>query len=123
MSEPIRAEVASFLAIAPLPASDNADQEHLELLTDLLLKISAPVSREEAICLATAFGPDECFGLAWTLIHLIESSPGGTPLDAIPESDNEWIQRLRETSRPLLTRAECMDLTSSSGMRSTSLGR
>lgn len=96
MSEPIRDEVASFLAIAPLPASKHADQEHLERLTDLLMKIEAPVSREEAIRLATAFGPDECFGLAWTLIHLIETAPGGAPLDVIPESDNEWILLLQE---------------------------
>lgn len=96
MSEPIRDEVASFLAIAPLPASTHADHEHVERLADLLMKISSPVSREEAIRLAGAFGPDECFGLAWTLIHLIESAPGGAPLDAIPESDNEWIVLLRE---------------------------
>ena len=96
MSEPIRDEVASFLAIAPLPPSRQADQEHLERLTELLMKISSPVSKEEAIRLATAFGPDECFGLAWTLIHLIESAPDGAPLDVIPESDNEWIMLLRE---------------------------
>lgn len=96
MSEPIRGEVASFLAMAPLPPSKLADQEHVERLTELLMKISSPVSKEEAIRLATAFGPDECFGLAWTLIHLIESAPGGAPLDAIPESENEWIVLLRE---------------------------
>lgn len=96
MSESIRPEVEAFLAVAPLPASRDADQENLERLTDLLVKISSPVSREEAIRLATAFGPDECFGLAWTLIHLIESAPGGAPLDAIPASNNEWVVLLRE---------------------------
>lgn len=96
MSETIRDEVAALLAIAPLPASQHADTEHLERLTDLLMKISPPVSREEATRLVAAFGPDECFGLAWTLIHLIESAPGGAPLDAIPESDNEWLVLLRE---------------------------
>jgi hypothetical protein len=96
MSKPIREDVAAFLAIAPLPASRHADQAHVERLTDLSMKISPPVSREEAIRLAAAFGPDECFGLAWTLIHLIESAPGGAPMDAIPESDNEWIVLLPE---------------------------
>ncbi len=96
MSKPIRDDVAAFLAIAPLPASKLADQVHLERLTDLLMKIEPPVSREEAIRLASAFGPDECFGLAWTLVHLVESAPGGPPLDAIPESDSEWIMLLRE---------------------------
>jgi hypothetical protein len=94
-SEPIRSEVELFVATAPLPASEHADQEHMERLTDLLMNISAPVSREEAIHLAAAFGPDDCFGLARTLLHLIESAPGGAPLDAITESENEWILRLR----------------------------
>ena len=22
------------------------------------------------------FGPDECFGLAWSILHLIETAPG-----------------------------------------------
>ncbi len=96
MSGLIRDEVAAFLAIAPLPPSNQADQEQLERLTELLMKISFPVTREEAIQLATAFGPDECFGLAWTLVHLIESAPGGAPLDAIPDTDNEWITLLRD---------------------------
>jgi hypothetical protein len=95
MSEPIRAEVAAFLAIAPLSASQHSDDQHLERLSDLLLRIPSPVSREEALRLSAAFGPDDCFGLAWTLLHLIESAPGGAPLDAIPKSENEWILRLR----------------------------
>ncbi|MDR0966935.1 MAG: hypothetical protein LBM75_10655 [Myxococcales bacterium] len=96
MSDSIRADVAAFMALAPLPASEEANQEHLERLTEALMKISFPVSRNEAIFLATAFGPDDCFGLAWTLVHLIESAPGGAPLDVIPESENEWIRLLRE---------------------------
>ena len=99
MNGPIRPEVASFLALAPLPASRGAQQDHVERLTDLLMRISPPVSREEAIRMAAAFGPDECFGLAWTLLHLIESAPGGAPLDAIPESDNEWVVLLRDRSK------------------------
>ena len=98
MTMNMRPEVEAFLALAPLPASRDADEQELQKLTDALMRISPPVSREEAIRLAGAFGPDECFGLAWTLIHLVESAPGGTPLDALPVSDNEWLTVLRERS-------------------------
>jgi len=67
MSGPIRSEVATFLALAPLPASQDASQDHLDRLGDALMKITRPVSRDEAVQLASAFGPDECFGMAWTL--------------------------------------------------------
>ncbi len=96
MSESIRPEVSAFLALAPLPASKQADPLHLERLTELLLQIRPPVSRQEARLLVAAFGPDECFGLAWTLVHLIESAPGGAPLENLADSPNEWTSLLRE---------------------------
>jgi hypothetical protein len=54
------------------------------------------VSGEEAGALARLFGPDDCFGLAWTLVHLIESAP--EYLDHLPVHENEWISRLRATA-------------------------
>jgi hypothetical protein len=92
----VRNEVTEFLALGPLPPSRSADERHLTRLTEALMRISIPISKQEAVLLASAFGPDECFGLAWTLIHLIESAPGGAPLDQIPETNNEWIRLLRE---------------------------
>lgn len=95
----IRPEVASFMSIGPLPKSRDADVEHVQRLTDAdaLAKITPPISKEEAIQLASAFGPDDCFGLAWSLVHLIESAPDDA-LDAIPPSDNQWLVSLRRTA-------------------------
>jgi hypothetical protein len=93
-----RPEVSAFLGLGPLPDSRVAEVEHVETLGAALGKITPPVSRDEAIELATAFGPDDCFGLAWSLVHLIESAPGGPPLDAIPQSNNEWIVTMRQRS-------------------------
>lgn len=98
MTQRVRPEVIEFLALGPLPTSRDADEAHLTRLTETLARIAAPVSEEEAVLLAASFGPDECFGLSWTLIHLIESAPGGAPIGRIPASDNEWIQLLRERS-------------------------
>jgi hypothetical protein len=91
----MRKEVADFLSLAPLPSSGEADEDQIGRLADALANILPPVSREEAAQLASAFGPDECFGLAWTLLHLIESAPGGAPL-ALIQKDNEWVRLLHE---------------------------
>lgn len=98
MSTPLRPEVESFMLLAPLPDSNNADEATVQQLSVALENIRPPVSSAEAIRLSTAFGTDECFGLAWTLLHLIESSPGGVPPEALLPSDNEWIALLRERS-------------------------
>jgi hypothetical protein len=96
MSETIRREVHDFVDMGSLPDSHEADEAHVARLEIALMKISPPVSEEEAVLLAAAFGPDECFGLAWTLVHLIESAPRGAPIHRIPISDNQWIRLLRE---------------------------
>jgi len=57
--------------------------------------ITRPVSREEAFALLACFGPDDSYGLAWSLLHLIETAPGGVLIAEKPaESENEWIRRL-----------------------------
>jgi hypothetical protein len=43
----------------------------LEQRERLLHAIARPVSDEEAQLLVTCFGNDNCFGLAWTLLHLV----------------------------------------------------
>ena len=54
-----------------------------------------PVTDDEAALLIRCFGPDDCFGLAWTLLHLIETAPGRLPLKAEPSpAENEWVRRL-----------------------------
>ena len=68
----------------------------LEERERLLDAIPRPVSNDEAIVLAGLFGPDDCFGLAWTLLHLIETAPGWPLLDRLPTVENRWIALLRE---------------------------
>jgi hypothetical protein len=61
-----------------------------------LTAISRPVTREEAKSLVACFGPDDCYGVAWTLLHLIETGPNPV-LATQPAADaNEWQHRLWE---------------------------
>lgn len=96
MTRDIRNSVAKCVSLGPLPASDTADETQVLRLTEALLEILPPVSEDEAVLLASMFGKDECFGLAWTLVHLIESAVNGAPVDRFPATirDNEWIKLL-----------------------------
>lgn len=91
----MRPEVAALVALGPLPGS-SADAAVITTHEAALRAIERPVTRQEAIALATCFGPGDCFGLAWALVHLIESAPGGALTDDELRGDNEWIALLRE---------------------------
>jgi hypothetical protein len=95
---PVRKEVAELLSMGPLPASNVATEEDLNRREAALKAISRPVSYEEALALMSAFGTDECFGLAWTLLHLIETAPTRPrmPEDILLRS--EWLRMVWKDS-------------------------
>ncbi|MPY56794.1 hypothetical protein [Streptomyces spongiae] len=90
---PLQCEVADLVAAGPFPAED-AEVEAIEETQRLLERVPKPVTDEEARALATLFGPDNCFGLAWTLLHLIETAPGAGTARYTERLDNEWVQML-----------------------------
>lgn len=46
--------------------------------------------------MVSLFGQDSCFGLAWSLLHLIETSPNWPLADVLSNCSNEWAVRLHE---------------------------
>lgn len=60
------------------------------------MKIERPISNDDARALATIFGPDDCFDLAWTLLHIIETVPDWPLEDVLNDASNEWIDRLKQ---------------------------
>lgn len=90
----VRTDVAALAALGPLP-DESADEFTIARHQVYLSKIRPPVSDEEAALLIGLFGPDDCYGLAWTLLHLVETAPGGVPLTSEPDDDaNEWLRHL-----------------------------
>ncbi|MDH6612501.1 hypothetical protein M2164_008136 [Streptomyces sp. SAI-208] len=86
----LRPEVRTFVAHGPLPDRD-ADEEEIDRRVRQLDAIARPVTPDEARALATCFGPDDCYGVAWTLLHLVETAPGPVPAIAPPSPDaDEW---------------------------------
>ncbi len=75
-AEVVSDQVQEFLRLGrPLPSEeDNSEEgdEAFEELTEALHAIEKPVTNDEAALLIECFGDDECFGLAWTLLHLVE---------------------------------------------------
>lgn len=91
----MRPEVHSFVADGPLPGWE-ASEEEIERRERQLSAIIRPVTSEEAAALATCFGPDDCYGLAWTLVHLIETAPGPPPwLAALGCEAGDWAEVLQ----------------------------
>lgn len=100
----IRELVQSIVELGPLPAGDAWD-DSVSDREEWLHAIVPPLTSEEAAALAKCFGPDDCSGLAWTLVHLIESAPT-SPVTADPGPHaNAWLRRLwqrAQRGRPAL---------------------
>jgi hypothetical protein len=88
--------VETLIQLGPLPDSQHATEEALNYLQQLLTSVWTPITDEEAVALSQLFGPDDCFGIAWSLVHLIETSPGWPSPDVINRAGGHWIELLRE---------------------------
>jgi len=93
----VRSEVLRFVELGPLPSeADNSEAGDAAFgeLERRLQAVRWPVSDEEARLLVRGFGDDECFGLAWRLLQLVETAP--TPLPAVEPAAgaNEWLRLL-----------------------------
>jgi hypothetical protein len=91
----IRSELRDLIEIGAFPASQGADLPSIKRRQELLDRIKPPVSDSEARELVKLFGPDEYFGLAWTVLHLIEGAPGWPLADCLSVGPNAWIDRLK----------------------------
>lgn len=90
----VRDEIRQLQALGAFPASNDVDVTKLELQEQLLGRVVAPISKEEARACAALLGPDDYFGLAWTIVHLMEGAPGCPLLDCLSVLHDEWKQRL-----------------------------
>jgi len=97
----VRNEVIEFSQLGALPDGDNEEAD-IALFETRLQNVTPPVNDEEAAMLAHSFGRDDCFGLAWSLLHLIETAPTSPAVSNPDVSDNCWVQLLlqRANKRP-----------------------
>jgi len=95
----MRPEVKQLVSRGPLPGS-KAGVQQVKEWQEAFEKIKPPISDEEAKALSSLFPPtdDDCFGLAWSLIHLVETSPHWPLQECLQNSDEPWVARLRQRS-------------------------
>ena len=94
----MQSSIEELIELGPLPNSVDPDVVTLEKIQTLVMKIEQPISDDEARALIKLFGPDDCFGLAWTLLHIIEAAPGWPLEDVLDDVGSEWIDRLKKRS-------------------------
>ncbi len=107
----IRPEIEELERLGPLPADDDdypGIDRRLFDVEHLLAAVDPPVTVEEARVLAALFPRDggTCYGLAWSLLHLIETLGADDGLrEVVPGVDSaQWRkmfeQRLENAEDP-----------------------
>lgn len=91
----VRAEIEELKALGPLPSEDAADIELMKKYDALYRAITKPITDDEACILIELFGPDGCYGLVSSFMHLIETSPGWPIEECLQDLSNEWKVELR----------------------------
>jgi hypothetical protein len=86
--------IKNLLSLGKLPREENVEEDRLKQYERLLGLIQCPVTVDEAVALLAMFGDDDCYGLAWTLLHIIETAPIHQLIPALVSSKNEWAQRI-----------------------------
>jgi hypothetical protein len=92
----MREEVIALVALGRLPAEHDAVAVEIGRHERALKAIRRPVTDDEARNLLKVFGPDDSFGLAWSLLHLVETAPGWPLRDAIAEAPAIWAEELKK---------------------------
>lgn len=90
----MQASIKNLANLGRLPSADEADPDFLEKFQNLLSIIQRPVTDQEAQTLVGLLGPDDCHGLAWALVHIIEEAPGWPLSEAISKANGEWAEVL-----------------------------
>jgi hypothetical protein len=91
----VRTEIAELEQLGPLPSEDNEDVSQLARIEALCRAIAKPITDNEACVLVELFGPDGCYGLASSFMHLIEIAPGWPLKDYLAQLNSDWKIELR----------------------------
>ena len=93
----IRQEVNDLVGKGHLPGSASGPAIVMQW-QESLGKIKPPLSDEEAEAVVGLFPKtdDECFGLAWSMIHLVETAPHWPLKQCLGDKTNPWVVTLRQ---------------------------
>lgn len=94
----VRETVRTLVDLGQLPTDTELDEATAKRFAEAFSAVDRP-SADEAAALVALLPPDSntSFGLAWTLVHLIESSPTWPDANVLDDR-NYWVALLRERS-------------------------
>ena len=96
----MRYEVEELQKLGPFPSSGEVilskSVDLVEKYEQLISSIKEPLTDEEAKALTGIFGSDDFFGVCWTLVHLIETSPNWPIDECLEDVANKWIEMLKD---------------------------
>ena len=89
----MRACVIELVELGRLPEEAYATAPELDAFEAAIKAIGLPISDAEAVALLPVFpsGEGSCFGLAWSLLHVVETAPGWPCQAAQLNRSNPWI--------------------------------
>jgi hypothetical protein len=95
----MRPEVSNLVSKGPVPSAQGGVPQIKEW-QEAFEKIKPPISDDEAKALIGLFpaSDDDCFGLAWSLIHVVETCPHWPLRECLQDTDKPWLARLRQRS-------------------------
>ena len=91
----MRLTVVALRNLGPFPPEGVASLDQMREHERLYRAIDRPVTNEEASALVRLFGPDDYFGLAASLMHLIETAPYWPIEECLRDISNPWVNELR----------------------------
>ena len=95
----MRIELRQLLALGPFSSESDAALDILEQQDALVRALEAPATEEEARAAMSLFGADSCFGLAWGVVHFVESAPSWPIWECLADDASYWAGVMRERSR------------------------
>lgn len=71
----IRTEIIKLKELGKMPNHDDdtVEDDIIDQFENLLGSIEKPVNKDEAEILVKLFPKESCFGIEWTLLHVVES--------------------------------------------------
>jgi len=90
-----RPEVSNLVSKGPLPDS-RAGVQRIKEWQEAFETIVQPITDEEAIALTRLFPgtEDDCYGIAWSLVHLVETAPHWPLKESLQDTSKPWIKLL-----------------------------
>ena len=80
-----------------MPSEHDADEDTVAIYQREIEALDAPASDEEAAALVAVLprSNDSLFGLAWSVVHFIETAPAWPDAQAL-DGDGPWVAVLRD---------------------------